>query len=290
MKIYSRIIYGLFLALGLLIIGSGGGVYAQEPPRLRVVHAAPGLTHVDIYVNETLFFDNTFFGYISPYTPVDPGDRTLRVRPADTSSDYPSLIEVSVPYSEDRDYTLIVAGRLEDLEHWRLEDDNSPPGETTARVRIVHASADSPATDFCLADVCHILAFKQDTGYFLMDPGTYIPRVRINNTGVNYINTPPLLLTNNSVHTIIMMGEEEGRPGLKLVYTLDSDDLGAAPAPAIPGPGPIPGGSLPPPAYPPTTGAFLAPQLIRALALGLIFVMIGGVGLWAIRRRRTLQG
>jgi hypothetical protein len=242
-------------------------------------------------VNETLFFDNTFFGYISPYVPVDPGDKTLRVRPADTSSDFPSLIEVNAPYTEDRDYTLIVAGKLEDLEYWRLEDDNSLPGETTARVRIVHASADSPATEFCLADVCHILAFKQDTGYFLMDPGTYVPKVRINNTGVNIINTPPLLLTNNNVHTIIMMGEEEGRPSLKLVYTLDSDDSGAAPAPpAIPAPGPLPGGSLPPPVYPPTTGAFLSPQLIRVLVIGVIFITISGLGVWAIWRRRSLQG
>lgn len=291
MRIYSRIIYSLLAMLPVMLVASLGA-QAQEPPRLRVVHAAPGLTNVDIYVNDALFFDNTFFGYISPYVPVDPGDRTVRVRPADTSSDFPSLIEVNAPYSEDRDYTLIVAGKLEDLEYWRLEDDNKFPGETTARVRFVHASADTPTTEFCLGEVCHILAFKQDTGYFRMDPGSYIPVVRINNTGINFINTPPLLLKNDSVHTIVMMGEEEGRPGLKLVYTLDSDDTGSA----LPGPGPAPhlpggpqGGSAPPPAYPPKTGVFLSPQLIRAILGGVTLVIIGGLGLRAIRRRSSLQ-
>lgn len=279
-----------FLAALLLVLLAGLSAQAQEPPRLRVVHAAPGLTNVDIYVNDVLFFDNTFFGYISPYVPVDPGDRTLRVRPADTSGDFPSLIEVNAPYGEDRDYTLIVAGKLEDLEYWRLDDDNKFPGETTARVRFVHASADTPTTELCLGEVCHILAFKQDTGYFRLDPGTYMPVVRINNTGINFINTPPLLLKNDSVHTIVMMGEEEGRPGLKLVYTLDSDDTGSAlPGPAPHAPGALPGSAAPPPAYPPKTGVFLSPQLIRTILGGLTLAIIAGLALRAFRRRNSLQ-
>jgi hypothetical protein len=290
MKIHSRYIYSFLAALLLVLLLAGLSAQAQEPPRLRVVHAAPGLTNVDIYVNDVLFFDNTFFGYISPYVPVDPGDRTLRVRPADTSGDFPSLIEINAPYGEDRDYTLIVAGKLEDLEYWRLDDDNKFPGETTARVRFVHASADSPTTEFCLGEVCHILAFKQDTGYFRLDPGTYIPAVRINNTGSNFINTPPLLLKNDSVHTIVMMGEEEGKPGLKLVYTLDSDDTGSAlPGLAPHAPGALPGSAAPPPAYPPTTGVFFSPQLIRALMVGLTLIIIVGLGLRAIWRRNSLQ-
>jgi hypothetical protein len=249
-----------------------------------VIHAAPVVPALDVYVSDILFFDNIFYTIVSPYAPVAPGDQTLKIRPAIASPKDPSLVEVNAPYNENQDYTLIVAGSLGNLQNWRLEDDNSDlPGTGTSRVRIVHASADTPTAEICLADVCNTLAFKEDTDYFLMDPGTYTPSVTLNGTDPAKITTPPLVLQDNSIHTVFLVGKRHGKPSLELLYTFDAGDPDVNPHPSSPElPHTGPEGQLPAPEYPPVSGAFLSPRLLGMLA-GLLLITIGGASFWLTR-------
>lgn len=284
MKRYARhIIPFSFALLGLIILGSVI-VRADSRPRLRVFHAAPGLSNVDIYLDDTLFFDNVFYRYISDYAPINPGDHTVRVRPAGASPRDPTLIEVNAPYGDNQDYTIVAAGRQGDLQNWRLEDNNQDlPGQGTAKVRVVHASFDTPTTEFCLGQVCRTLAFKENTDYFLLDPGTYTPSVRVNGADISRIKIPPLKLQDNAIHTVFLAGQRLGDPPLQLLYTLDAGEALDTYPPAPPPDGDAPG--APPPAYPPVSGAFLPTKVVGMLA-GAILIMAGGVGLWVIRRQK----
>ncbi|MCB0193918.1 MAG: DUF4397 domain-containing protein [Anaerolineae bacterium] len=259
---------------------------ADERPRVRVIHAATGLANLDIYLNDTLFFDNIVFQYISDYAPIDPGERTLKVRPAGVSPEDQTLREISETYNSDQSYTSIVAGRVRGIEYWRLTDDNRLPGDGTSKVRIVHASISTPTTEFCLGDVCRTLAFKEDTGYFLLDPGVYRPKIRLNGIGSTSLSIPPLELKNNSVHTVFMVGQLQDQPtALGLLYTLDAGEhqIVTYPQPPVAGPPSVgkPGG--PPPALPPVTGAFLSPRAIGVL-IGFILVLVGSLGFFIARR------
>ena len=278
MRRHAKRILQLCLVLLIMLFFSGVIVLAANRPRVRVIHAAPVVPSLDVYVSDILYFDNIFYTIVSEYAPVAAGDQTTKLRPAMSSTKDPSLVEVNAPFNEDQDYTLIVAGSLANLQNWRLEDDNELPGTGTANVRIVHASADTPSAEICLADVCNTLAFKENTGYFLMDPGTYQPQVHLNGTDPSLIKTPPLELQDNSVHTVFLVGKRHGQPSLELLYTFDAGDPVLnphPPPPDLPGKGPI--GNPPAPEYPPVSGAFLSPGLVAVLA-GILLVTIGGVG------------
>jgi hypothetical protein len=287
MRGYKKQLVQFFLGLMIVLLATGVGALAANRPRIRVVHAAPVVPSLDVYVVysvDTLFFDNIFYSQISEYAPIEPGDRTVKARPAMTSPKDPSLIEVNAPYNNDQDYTVIVAGSLDSLQYWRLDDDNTNlPGTGSSRLRVVHASAGTPSAEICIGDVCRTLAFKEDTGYFLMDPGVYTPQVNLNGADPSYIKIPPLVLQDNSIHTVFLVGKRHGEPNLELLYTFDAGEPDANPHP--PSPGQPPADHPSPPIYPPETGAFLSLTAMGMIA-GAILIVGGGIGFWLTRRPR----
>lgn len=286
MKTRMRLFIQILMTLAALALLGHSLSHADERPRTRVVHAASGLSNIDVYINDTLFFDNIIYQYISDYTPIDAGERTLKIRPAGVSPEDPTLREVSETYNNDQAYTSIVAGRVRGIEYWRLTDDNKLPGDGTSKIRIVHASINTPTTEFCLGDVCRTLAFKEDTDYFLLDPGIYRPIIRLNGIEATSISIPPLELKNNSVHTVFMIGQLQDQPtALGLLYTIDAGEYQnieyPQPPPAAPPSVGHPAG--PPPALPPVTGAFLSLRAIAVL-IGVVLISMGSLGFWLSRR------
>lgn len=278
----------LQLSIGLLIVLILGTALslADSRPRLRFFHGAPGVANVDIYVDDPIiFFENVFYSYVTNYVPINAGDHTVRVRPAGASSRDPVLVDIATnPYNENEDATIIIAGtngRADgDIQFWKITDDNNNlPGAGTSKVRIVHASFDTPSAEICLQDVCNILSFREKTDYFLMDPGTYYPEVYLKGTDFPKINIPPLNLQDNSIYTIFMIGRSQNEPRLQLVYTLDAGE------PTEGGEHPLPPGTNPPPpAYPPVTGVFFSPKLI-GMIVAVVLIATGSVGVWYTRRK-----
>lgn len=289
MNAYRRLVIQILAVLLLLAAVGTSLSYADQRPRLRVVHAATGLQNLDIYVNDLLFFDNINFQFISNYTPVDAGERTVKIRPAGVSPEDPTMREVTESYNTDQEYTIMVAGRIRGIDYWRLTDDNRLPGDGTSKVRIVHAAAYTPTTEFCLGDVCRTLAFKETSDYFLLDPGLYKPRIRLNGVEVTTLYVPPLELVNNSVNTVFMIGQLQDQPtALRLLYSRDAgaNQIPTYPMPFPPGtnrPPDVEQPGAPPPIYPPVTGAFLSPKAIGIL-IGAALILLGCVGFWVARR------
>ena len=272
----------LFSILLIFLIFSGVITQAQTPPRFRIAHAAPGVSNVDVRMNGIISFRDIVYRQISDYIPVRPGDNTVEVKLTGPTPDT-VVGTVGQPLGENQDYTLVIAGALGRVEWWPLQDNNELPGTGTSRVRIVHASYDTPTTEICLTDVCHTLTFKEDSRYFLMNPGIYAPKVHINSTRKVPVKIPPLLLQDNGVHTIFLTGQMDGQLGLQLLYTFDAGELADTYPPSdYPG-GKWPGGFKPPaPVYPPVTGAFLSPRVI-AMIVGAILILAGGIGFWLTR-------
>lgn len=274
----------------MVFIFFGISVQAQSPPRLRIVHAAPGLQRIDIYLEGTaadnkILFDNIPYRFISDYIVVAPDPINIIGRPAGTNRKFGAIVQFAdFTYEENKDYTLIITNRLEETQrvNWTLEDNNELPGTGTSRVRIVHAALDSPLAEVCLAYVCHTLAFQQDSEYFLMEPGTYFPRVRLDSTNKIHVNIPPLVLQDNGVHTIFLTGQLEGQPHLQLLYTFDAGELADTYPPPDHPHGGKPGGGYPPPVYPPVTGAFLSPKAM-VVVVGAVLILASGIGFWLAR-------
>jgi hypothetical protein len=129
---------------------TNGGMMSTSPGNVRVSHMSPNAPNVDVYVDESVVLEDVPFGTTSDYLELPAGDHTVEITAAGDPET--SVFSGTVPVEADTDYTIVAAGELGDMvdqtfEPLILEDDNSSPGEDTARVRAVHVSPDAPAVD-----------------------------------------------------------------------------------------------------------------------------------------------
>jgi hypothetical protein len=162
----------------------GGMMESPDPASLRVAHMSPNAPNVDVYADGSAVLEDVAFGAVSDYLEVPAGDRQLRITPAGDAET--TVFEGAVPVEDGSDYTVAAAGEVGDMadqpfEPLVLEDDNSDPGDDTARVRLVHASPDAPAVDVTLAADGSALfdgvAFGE-SGYVTVPAGDYTLQVR----------------------------------------------------------------------------------------------------------------
>jgi len=122
--------------------------------QVRVAHTSPSAPDVDVYVDGTAVLEDVPFGAISGYLEVPVGEREVEITPAGD----PDTVVFSggVPVEADTEYTVAAVGEIgddvdEEFEPLVLEDDNSDPGDGSARVQVVRASPDAPAVDVTVA-------------------------------------------------------------------------------------------------------------------------------------------
>jgi len=118
--------------------------------RVRAAHMSPNAPNVDVYVDGDAVLEDVPFGDISGYLELDAGTYTVEITPAGDPDT--TVFNGDVPVEAETDYTVAAIGEVGDdvdqsFEALVLEDDNSDPGDDTARVRAVHASPDAPAVD-----------------------------------------------------------------------------------------------------------------------------------------------
>lgn len=287
MKPHAKL-WGLLSLVCLVILGLSWNVALaqdEQPPRLRVVNASLGVPNADVYVNQTLYFENVFYGYISNYVPVGRDNQNVRILPAGIKDSSP-VVEWTGNFEANRDHTMIILGSVENIDApWVLTDNNSdpiPPGQT--RVRIIHAAGTAPALEFCLENRCETLTYRDTTeGYLTLDAGTYNLKIRLIGTDDLHLYKLPVAFAAGQVHSIFIFDPKQGEVKPRIIPHIDTgqklphypDHPGSYPPP-LPGPGY-------PPLYPPVTGAFLSPTALVVLsAVG--FVLIAA-GVWLVRRQ-----
>ena len=118
--------------------------------RVRAAHMSPNAPNVDVYVDGDAVLEDVSFGDISGYLELDAGTYTVEITPAGDPDT--TVFNGDVSVEAETDYTVAAIGEVGDdvdqsFEALVLEDDNSDPGDDTARVRAVHASPDAPAVD-----------------------------------------------------------------------------------------------------------------------------------------------
>ena len=125
-----------------------------ETASVRIGHLSPNAPNVDVYVDGSAVLEDVAFGSMSPYLEVPAGERDVEVTVAGDPNDTVNFGTLTV--EAETAYTIAAVGEVGNeadlpLETLVLEDDNSDPGDDTARVRLVHASPDAPAVDVTLA-------------------------------------------------------------------------------------------------------------------------------------------
>ncbi len=214
----------------LLLVGSAiSPVLADgHMARVRVVHASPDAPAVDVWVNDSIAFENAPFKGITDYASLEPDTYNVKVVP--TGATEPVVIEADLSLAEATDYTVVALNTLDNIEPLVLVDNNSQPAAGKAHVRFVHASPDAPAVDIAVADGGPVLfsniAFKEIGDYLPVDAGTYDLEVRVAGTETVALDVPGLTLNDGTVYTVFAMGLAGGEPALTAIPSADASYSG----------------------------------------------------------------
>ncbi len=127
-------------ALILLIVST---TFAQEASALRFVHAVPGVTAIDVYIDGELSVTGLGYGEASSYVEVTDGTYAVTVRPEGLGTD---LWTQSVDAIASIPKTLIASNPAEPTFD-EYEDDFAATELGITRFRAIHAIADAPNVD-----------------------------------------------------------------------------------------------------------------------------------------------
>lgn len=185
---------------------------------VRVFHASPNSSAVDIYINKALVFSNLSFKDFSEYIPLPKGQYQMEVYPANQKNT--SIITENIQIPEERVVTVAIAGDFEDLQLVPYIEGNAedlPVNES--RVRVIHLSPDAPEVDVLINGS---LAFD-DVGFLDATEYIQLPSA-IYDITINIADTQDIVLSlrpdfkSQKVYTIYIVGNP---PDLSGIQSLD---------------------------------------------------------------------
>jgi Domain of unknown function (DUF4397) len=240
---------------------------------LRQVYLSSDSPNVDLYVDGNKAWSDVKYRTISKYLNVVPGAHLYQVRPAGAAPDSPPSGQVQATLNADAYYTVMVAGKFENMQ-LRVYDDaagpNPPPDHCMAR--FVHAALEVPRVDVIVngsGALYQNISFMEASRYIQMPAGVYDIDLRMAGTQKVIFSVKAFNADGGHIHTLAAAGGI-GRP-VEVVEMYDSTSSAITPQ----------GG-----AQTGEGGLFLR-QLVPA-SLALITFALGALGLLFLARRQRL--
>jgi len=204
---YTVIALGKLASVELQVLADDNSLPEAGQTRLRFVHASPDAPALDMAIeNNLLLFGNVSFKGVSDYRPLDAGTYDLEVRASGTVTEV--LNVPGVELAEGTVNTIIAMGLMEGEPALQLVTsvDATRPG----RVRVIHASQDTPPLDALVNDVglFSSVAFSQTTQYLPLAPGSYnVKFVPAGATGPVLASTT-LAVESQKDYTVVVVGAQ----------------------------------------------------------------------------------
>ncbi len=277
------------LAAAILTGSVLGVAQAADPAKVRVLHASPDAPAVDVYLDDAKVDALTAvpFGVISDYLDVPAGDHNVKVYATGTTSD--PVIDADVSVDAGAAYTIAATDAVATIAAQVIQDQPDPDCDT-ARVRVVHFSADAPAVDVAAAGsapadaVVKALAYPDATDYLDLPAGSYDLEVRLAGTTTVALALPDVTVEDCTAYSVFAIGSAASPPvgeqALQAVVAVDgtaepaASPTEAAPTDAAPTP-------------PPTDTVEAAPSASDDLGIGPWLIVAIGLLTAAIVGRRT---
>lgn len=220
---------------GVLLLVAAAACGETTAPELlldagvRVVHAAPETTELDVFVEGELrtVLD---YGEVSERFTVGAGERDVELRLAGETA---ALIELRQDLDSGGRYTILAAGREGEIQPILLQDDPTPADTGETRIRFVHAAPTAGALDIYISEPGTELTeqtpdftgvtFGDASAYIDVESRTYRVRATVAGTLDLVIDQPLLVLSSNRVITIVAMDTEGSGPPHGLIALNDGD-------------------------------------------------------------------
>ncbi|MFN0149332.1 MAG: DUF4397 domain-containing protein [bacterium] len=191
-------------------------VEERDESLVRAVHAIPGVVAADIFVESMKVFASVEYKSVTSYKALPDETYLLSVRNAGQESS-PALAEVKQNFSRGNHYTIVAlpakeAGMPATLAV--LNDDITPPAAGKARVRAVHASAQTADLDLHFGANTDAflsgLGFAAASAYVDVDPGVGTLQVCPKGSKAALLDVSNSKFEAGKSYTIFIVGDEDG--------------------------------------------------------------------------------
>ena len=273
--------------MGAFALSAAAPAAAQQADtaRVRVVHASPDAPAVDVYLNDAKAISNLAYKASSDFAAVPANSYAVKVTAAGGTD---AVISATLPLEAGKSYTVVAVGQLANIAAQVLVDDTSDLASGKARLRVVHASPNTPGVDVAVTGgpvLINNLAFPNASDNLDVDAGTYNVEVRPAGTTTAALSAPGLALEAGKYYTVIAVGLLGGSPALELLPIVDT--LAAQASTTTPAPPMVEPTAMPVEAPGmPATGAGENAFSLSVLALLLLAGMLSvGAGVYVRTRK-----
>jgi hypothetical protein len=273
--------------MGAFALSAAAPASAQQADtaRVRVVHASPDAPAVDVYLNDAKAISSLAYKAASDFAAVPANSYAVKVTAAGGTD---AVISATLPLEAGKSYTVVAVGQLANIAAQVFVDDTSDLASGKARLRVIHASPNTPGVDVAVTGgpvLINNLAFPNASDNLDVDAGTYNVEVRPAGTTTAALSAPGLALEAGKYYTVIAAGLLGGSPALELlpiVDTLAAQASTTTPAPPMAEPTAMPVEA----AGMPQTGAGENAFSLAVLALLLVAGMLSvGAGVYVRSRK-----
>lgn len=201
--------------------------FSKSLPRVetsvRILHAVPNASNVDVYLNGSLLTSNLAFGKISKYSVFSPGEYEFQLFPTGTY-DKP-LLSQTVQLIANANYTVSIVTLSNDLYLFRLKDSNIPATKSQASLRFINLSSNAPLLSLALPNGVTLFnqaEYLETTGYYSLSSGIYNFEVLLGSSQVTTKFIKNITLDVSKFYTIYIIGLFNDKPPIGYLFVDDT--------------------------------------------------------------------
>jgi Domain of unknown function (DUF4397) len=237
----ARLVAALAVAVTVTLTGCGAIAASGPEAQVRIIHATPDTSGLDIYQGPNALAFNLGFGAVTSYIPLTPGIYTIH---ADTAGSRQVLSSAKAAFASSTQYTVLLGNSAASLQQLTLTDQSQPAPPGQIALRFIDQATRIGATDIYLIPAGQKLSavtplitstvFGTNTGYVNVPAGIYslimLPTATVpaSSTVATYAG-PQVTYSVGSARTIILIDQPlVTTPGLQVITAEDFDPPGSA--------------------------------------------------------------
>lgn len=185
---------------------------------IRFLNAVSDMSEVEFYANDKLISTLNYKAF-SEYYPANIGSFKISVYEKSSKT----LLAEEVLLFEHDVYTLALSGLKEELTLNIVKSESETPSNTNAQIRFVNlAPYDTSFNIFINKNkTVDALAYEEITEFFSLNGGSYRVELYDVTTGEIALTNPKMVLKNNKIYSVYIVGVENVGSGLQMLIPLE---------------------------------------------------------------------
>ena len=205
--------WSLLAVIGLLMLspyaGQAQDATGSAQPSVQVIHAAPAVGPVDVYIDGSIVLVGLAFSAVSDPIALATGERNVEMVPSGRPRD-DVLVQAAIPMSVETRADLALIGPTEDVRLEVYAVDLAPLPPDLARLGAVQGTLDTGPVDLAVTGgdlLFPTIEFAGATEFADVVAGTYDLEVRYGGTESVVLAMPGIVLEPGVVYSLFIVGE-----------------------------------------------------------------------------------